>query len=69
MMIETNEPLCEECEIELTPITYYDIDDAPSGIIISVSGKCPICLRKYKWKEHYAYCGFSKLIRDRQPKG
>ena len=51
MMIETNEPLCEECEIELTPITYYDIDDAPSGIIISVSGKCPICLRKYKWKE------------------
>lgn len=69
MMIETNKPLCEECEIELTPITYYDIDDAPSGIIITVSGKCPICLRKYKWKEHYTYCGFSKLTRDRQSKG
>lgn len=62
--MDTFNPNCPECGIELDFVEHFDSYDEGDVIICAARGKCTRCGKKYQWDDVYELRGFQNLEED-----
>lgn len=62
--MDTYNPNCPNCGVELDFFDHYDCSDDGDIILCMARGTCPRCGKKYTWEDVYRLDGFQNLEED-----